>query len=108
MKVSRQQVSAWRMRRQYLDPRSEHTASAIVSRLCGVQAQVWSAAELAVALRQSTPDENSVDHGVADLALMKTWAVRGTLHLLRPSDAGAYLSLVAWWSPRSRTPAPCR
>ncbi|MGW3077191.1 MULTISPECIES: winged helix DNA-binding domain-containing protein [unclassified Kitasatospora] len=95
MKVSWEQVSAWRMRRQYLDPRTGGSASEIVSRLAGVQAQVWSAAELAVALRQSTPDATSVDQDVADRALLKTWAVRGTLHLLRPSEAGAYLSLMA-------------
>ncbi|MFE4171518.1 winged helix DNA-binding domain-containing protein [Streptomyces sp. NPDC056909] len=83
------------MRRQFLDPRSKGDASEIVSRLCGVQAQVWSAGELAVALRQSTPDRDSVDRGVADRTLMKTWAMRGTLHLLRPSEAGAYLSLMA-------------
>lgn len=57
MKVSWGQVSAWRMRRQYLDPRTKRTASEIVGRLCGVQAQVWSAAEMAVALRQSAPEK---------------------------------------------------
>jgi hypothetical protein len=82
------------MRRQYLDPRTERPASEIVGRLCGVQAQVWSAAELAVALRQSTPDRESVNRDFAGLALMKTWAMRGTLHLLKPSEAGAYLSLM--------------
>lgn len=94
MKVSWEHVLAWRMRRQYLDPRTEHTASQIVSRLCGVQAQVWSAAAMAVALRQSTPDKEYVDREFADLSLMKTWAMRGTLHLLRPSEAGAFLSVV--------------
>jgi hypothetical protein len=82
------------MRRHYLDPRTQPTASEIVGRLCGVQAQVWSAAELAVALRQSAPDRDSVNREFADLSLMKTWAMRGTLHLLRPADAGAYLSLM--------------
>ncbi|MGH3517868.1 MAG: DNA glycosylase AlkZ-like family protein [Haloechinothrix sp.] len=94
MKVSWGQVSAWRMRRQYLDPRTKRTASEIVGRLCGVQAQVWSAAEMAVALRQSAPDRASVSRDFADLSLMKTWAMRGTLHLLKPSEAGAYLSLM--------------
>jgi hypothetical protein len=94
VKVSGEQVSAWRMRRQYLDPRTQRTASEIVGRLCGVQAQVWSAAEMAVALRQSAPDRDSVNRDFADLSLMKTWAMRGTLHLLKPSEAGAYLSLM--------------
>ena len=94
MKVSWGQVSAWRMRRQYLEPRTTNTASEIVGRLCGVQAQVRSAAELAVALRQSAPDKDNVTRDLADLSLMKTWAMRGTLHLLKPSEAGAYLSLM--------------
>lgn len=94
MRISWSQVTAWRMRRQYLDPRSKRTASEIVGRLCGVQAQVWSAAELAVALRQAAPDPLSVSRDFADPSLLKTWAMRGTLHLLRPSEAGAYLSLL--------------
>jgi hypothetical protein len=94
VKVSWGQVSAWRMRRQYLDPRNQRTASEIVGRLCGVQAQVWRAAEMAVTLRQSAPDRDSVNRGFADLSLMKTWVMRGTLHLLKPSEAGAYLSLM--------------
>lgn len=95
MKVSWRQVFAWRMRRQFLDPRSQPSASDVVGRLCGVQAQVWSVAELNVALRQKAPDRDSVNRDVADLSLMKTWAMRGTLHLLRPSEASAYLSLMA-------------
>jgi hypothetical protein len=94
VKVSWSDVLAWRMRRQHLDPRTQRTASEIVGRLCGVQAQVWSAAAMAVALRQSVPDKDGVDRSFSDLSLMKTWAMRGTLHLLRPQDAGAYLSLV--------------
>ncbi|MFE6229060.1 DNA glycosylase AlkZ-like family protein [Streptomyces sp. NPDC057854] len=83
------------MRRQFLEPLGEPGASEVVSRLCGVQAQVWSVAELNVAIRQAKPDPDSVDRAVADLSLMKTWAVRGTLHLLPPGEAGAYLSLMA-------------
>jgi Winged helix DNA-binding domain len=94
VKVSWGQVFAWRMRRQYLDPRTTRTAAEIVGRLCGVQAQVWSAAETAVAVRQKAPDSDSVDRDFAALSLMKTWAMRGTLHLLKPDDAGAYLSLM--------------
>jgi hypothetical protein len=33
---------------------------------------------------------------------VKTWAMRGTLHLLRPEDAGAYLALIAAGRPWSR------
>jgi hypothetical protein len=59
-----------------------------------VQAQVRSAAEMAVALRQAAPVQDDVSRAVADLSVMKTWAMRGTLHLLKPGEAGAYLSLM--------------
>jgi hypothetical protein len=94
VKVSWDQVFAWRMRRQYLDPRTTRTAAEIVGRLCGVQAQVWSAAETAVAVRQKAPDSDGVDSDFAASSLVKTWAMRGTLHLLKPDEAGAYLSLL--------------
>jgi hypothetical protein len=36
-----------------------------------------------------------VDRLLSERALMRTWAMRGTLHLLAADDAGAYLSLLA-------------
>ena len=95
MKVGWGQVFAWRMRRQFLDPRTTLTAAEIVGRLAGVQAQVWSAAGTAVAVQQAAPDGAGVDRDFAARSLMKTWAMRGTLHLLRPAEASAYLSLMA-------------
>jgi hypothetical protein len=98
------QVLAWRMRRQFLDPPAAVAAVDVVRRLAGVQAQVASAAELAVAVRQAEPRPGEVAEALAGGTLMKTWAMRGTLHLLPPDEAGAYLSLMAagraWELPR--------
>jgi hypothetical protein len=88
-------VLAWRMRRQQLDQPGTLDAGAITRRLCGVQAQVSSSAELAIALRQHAPRRGVVDDALGERALMRTWAMRGTLHLLVPDEAGAYLALVA-------------
>ncbi|MGI5229898.1 winged helix DNA-binding domain-containing protein [Actinoallomurus sp. CA-142502] len=95
MKVTAGQVFAWRMRRQFVDPRGDTGAVDVAGRLCGVQAQVASAAETAVGLRQATPRIGEVKRRLADRSLVKTWAMRGTLHLLRPAELGAFLSLVA-------------
>lgn len=96
MKLTWDQVFAWRMRRQLLDrPARGTSAVAVVQRLCGVQAQVASSAELAVAVRQPKPVKGDVAKAVRSGKLLKTWAMRGTLHLLSPADAPAYLSLVA-------------
>lgn len=89
------QVLAWRMRRQFVDPVGSADALQVVRRLAGVQAQVASSAALAVALRQSAPQPGEVERALAGGRLVKTWAMRGTLHLLAPDDAGAYLSLMA-------------
>lgn len=94
-RVSADRVLAWRLGRQLLSPRGRLDAATTVRRLCGVQAQVASAARLAVASRQLAPQPDEVSRALADRSLVKTWAMRGTLHLLHPADAAAYLSLVA-------------
>lgn len=103
MTISWDQVRAWRLQRQFLEPRGSADAVDVISRLCGVQAQVKSSADLAVRLRQVTPKAGQVEDGIADRTLVKTWAMRGTLHLLRGSEAGFFLSLIAsartWYAP---------
>lgn len=88
------QVLAWRMRRQLLDPVEQPEAPEVVRRLGGVQAQVLSAAALAIGVRQTDPVPDAVSRAVGDGQLMRTWAMRGTLHLLTPDEAGAYLALM--------------
>ncbi|QKW37915.1 winged helix DNA-binding domain-containing protein [Actinomadura sp. NAK00032] len=88
------QVLAWRMRRQYIEPQGEASAVDVARRLAGVQAQVASAAELAVAVRQRNPERGAVAKALLEeRTLVKTWAMRGTLHLLPADVAAAYLAL---------------
>lgn len=95
MLVSWDQVFAWRMGRQFVDPRGKAGAVEIAARLGGVQAQVTSAAETAVAVRQSAGKPGGVVQALGDGSLMKTWAMRGTLHAMTPGLAAATLSLMA-------------
>jgi hypothetical protein len=88
------QVLAFRLRRQLLDPVREVDVETVVRRLCGVQAQVASSAALAVGVRQAEPDRGGVARALGGRRLLKTWAMRGTLHVLAPDEAGAYLALV--------------
>ena len=83
------------MNRHQLDPIGRLSAPEVVRRLCGVQAQVASSAELAIRVRQQDSRPGEVARALADGSLVKTWAMRGTLHLLTPEDAGAFLSLLA-------------
>lgn len=102
--VTWDQVRAWRLDRQLLagppdtqldpDPSGDDVMS-VVRRLCGVQAQVPSAADLAVAIRQRQPQPGQVGRALAERRLLRAWAMRGTLHLLLPADAAAFLALLA-------------
>lgn len=95
MGVTYDQVLAWRLRQQGLTPRTTSAVEQLVERLAGVQAQVASAAELAVATRQRKPRPGAVGRSLEARTLVKTWTVRGTLHLHGASQVGAFLSLMA-------------
>ncbi|GAA5092841.1 winged helix DNA-binding domain-containing protein [Nocardia iowensis] len=94
MRLTWDQVFAWRLRRQYVTSGAA-SVSEIVGRLGGVQAQVTSAAELAVALRSSAPAPGALVRELTEGTLIKTWAMRGTLHALTPELAAACLALLA-------------
>ena len=94
VKISWRQALAWRMQRQLLLPIGRVPVTEVVRRLCAVQTQVASSAELAVRLRRQTSRPGEVSRALSDGRLIKTWAMRGTLHLLTPEDGGAFLSLL--------------
>jgi hypothetical protein len=93
--VTWSQALAWRMRRHYLDPVGDQSVAGVVRRLCGVQSQVASYAELGVRVRRKTSKAGEVARAMSEGRVIKTWAMRGTLHLLTPEDAGTFLSLIA-------------
>src|SRR2546430_899412 len=90
------------MRRQLLDPVGDESAVGVVRRLCAVQAQVASFAELCVRVRRTRSKPGEVGRALSDGRLIKTWAMRGTLHLLTPEEGGAFLSLIAAGRPWAR------
>jgi hypothetical protein len=102
VRVSWDQALAWRLRRQFVDPQAGGSVAEVVSRLCGVQAQVASAAETAIRLRQAAPETGEVARALTDGTVIKTWAMRGTLHLLQSAEAPALLSLMARARPWAR------
>src|SRR6266540_3950042 len=94
-RITWQQALAWRMERQLLDPVGQPTVAAVVRRLCGVQTQVASSAELAIRVRRTSSRRGEVARALAEGRLIKTWAMRGSLHLITPEDGGAFLSVLA-------------
>src|SRR5687768_7966731 len=95
VRITWKQALAWRMQRHLLDPLGTLPVARVVDRLCGVQAQVTSSAELAVRVRRKASRPGEVARALSEGRLIKTWAMRGALHLLSPEEGGAFLSLLA-------------
>src|SRR5579884_2214698 len=87
-KLTWRQAAAWRMRRHHLDRRAPAgSLLEVASRLCGLHAQVLSSAELTAWARIDNPDRGAVQQALwTDRTLVKTWAMRGTLHLLPAAE----------------------
>jgi hypothetical protein len=83
-----EQVRAWRLEQQYLATRlGRRTFVSAVERVLGVQAQVVSAAELSIGARVDGLKRADVQAALwQDRTLVKTWAMRGTIHLLAAED----------------------
>ncbi len=89
-----QQVNAWRLSQHCLSPRLKRQDYVqAVERTGGIQAQVMSAAELALWARVDRLTPGDVQAALwQDRTLVKTWAMRGTLHLLSADDLPLYVA----------------
>ena len=78
------QVGAWRMDRHHLTARAPRKDLLdVVSDVCGLHAQLMSSAELTAWARVDDLEPGAVAAALADdRTLVKSWAMRGTLHLL--------------------------
>jgi hypothetical protein len=87
-KITWTQAAVWRLRRHYLHERAPAGSLLVVaSRLCGLHAQLISSAELSAWARIEDLDRQAVQRSLwEDRTLVKTWAMRGTLHLLPSSE----------------------
>lgn len=87
-KLTWSRIAAWRVRRHHLDKRlPAGSMLAAASELCGLHAQVLSSAALTVWARVESLERGAVQRALwEDRTLVKTWAMRGTLHLLPVDD----------------------
>src|SRR3954466_4440066 len=78
------QALAWRTARHFLDKRVPHDRFLeVASTLCGLHAQLTSSAELTLWARVEGLQPDTVSNALwQDRCLVKTWAMRGTLHFL--------------------------
>jgi Winged helix DNA-binding domain len=88
LKMTWDQAARWRARRHHLDRRAPAgKLLAVAGRLCGFHAQVLSCAELTAWARVEGLQRGKVQKALwEDRTLVKTWAMRGTLHLLPSAE----------------------
>jgi uncharacterized protein YcaQ len=89
-------VNAIRLARHHLDERAPKSKLAnVVGEIGGVQAQVMSAAELQVAVRVDGTVQDVRDALWKRKTLVKTWLMRGTLHLTPATDLPLYTAAMS-------------
>ncbi|WP_224269168.1 winged helix DNA-binding domain-containing protein [Haloprofundus salinisoli] len=89
-------AARYRLRSQRLTPRTddESSPSELLSSVCGVQAQEKRAAALGVRARSRTLTEADLERALyEDRSVVRTWCMRGTLHLVATADLPLLLSL---------------
>ena len=101
------QARKLRLRAQHLHARSESGVDEVVLGLCGVQVQDAQAAALAVRARAGGTAADVERARVERRSIVRTWAMRGTIHLMAAEDARR---LAAPRGPAGHTdhPAPVR
>ena len=94
IKLSRAQVNSWRLSKNHLARRvPARDMSQVVSDVCGVQAQVLSGAALSLWARVNNITIQDVEDALwKHWTLVKTWAMRGTLHLLSSNSLSTYVA----------------
>ena len=88
------EILRWRIERQLLGTERGADEVAVARRVSGVHAQVAASAEAATALRSAVePHLERALH--EDKTLVRTWAARGTLHLLPAADLPSWVAAMS-------------
>ena len=93
-RLSWEQALAWRMERHRLVERAAPSdLVSVVGQICGLHAQLMASAELSLWARIDGLERDAVHEALwKQRALVKLWAMRGTLHLLPSAELGVWLS----------------
>ncbi len=84
--MSPQELRALRLQAQLLNHERAGDVATAVRRMVALQAQSTPAARLAVRSRSIGLTRDDVDRACSEAAVVRTWAMRGTLHMLAADD----------------------
>jgi hypothetical protein len=84
--IDEERIRSLRMRAQRLTGPIRNSVTDVVRHMVGLQAQDTRMARLLVRPRASGVDAASVDRACQDGSVVRTWAMRGTLHMVAAED----------------------
>lgn len=94
MKTARELVFQ-RLYAQRISHPTTDSPAQLVARLGAVQAQDYASAKWALGLRLVNGASKAIEQAVADQSIIRTWPMRGTLHLVAAEDIHWLLKLMA-------------
>jgi hypothetical protein len=92
--VNIRELVRWRLAAQQISTPRSADAADVVSELGAIQAQDWPAAQWAVALRTTGGTKQTLDQAIETARVVRTWPMRGTLHLVAAKDVRWMLQLL--------------
>src|SRR5688500_5269301 len=98
-------IAAQRLNQQHINTPACNTARAVAAWFGAVQAQDFAAMKWAVGLRMREADDARVEAAITDRSIVRTWPLRGTLHVVAAEDVRWMLALTG---PRMRARAATR
>lgn len=103
-----EQALAWRAaRHHFVERAAQHDILRVVGDICGLHAQLMSSAELSLWARVDGLERDALDDLLWEQrALVKLWAMRGTLHLLPSAELGLWVSALSTYTNRGMTGHP--
>lgn len=88
-------IAQHRLHNQHITQYRVHTPAEVVGWLGAIQGQDYSGAQWAIGLRLSGSTSIVIEQAIAEHAIVRTWLLRGTLHLVAAEDIRWMLALIA-------------
>jgi len=88
-------IASLRLHNQQIIGTLYHTPGDLVKHLVAMQAQDYAGVKWSVGLRLIESTKSDFDKAIADKTIVRTWLMRGTLHLVAAEDIHWLLKLVA-------------
>lgn len=88
-------IAAQRLHNQQIESPHSHTPAEIVAWLGALQGQDYTGAKWSVGLRLPGSTDAQIEQAIADRQIVRTWLIRGTLHLVAAVDLRWITALIA-------------